>query len=187
MIFIVDRKMYWQLFKANFIISAFTIGGGYVIIPLMKAKIVDEYKWLDDKEALNLVALAQSAPGAVAINCAIAMGYRLGGIPLALVGLLATMLPPLIFLSLISVAYDAFATNVYVQYILKGMQCGATAIIINVVVDLLNKQIQKKLMLPLVIIVGTFIANFLFNVNLMYLLFLDGLMGWAFMQDSKYN
>lgn len=179
--------MYWQLFKANFIISAFTIGGGYVIIPLMKAKIVDEYKWLDDKEALNLVALAQSAPGAVAINCAIAMGYRLGGIPLALVGLLATMLPPLIFLSLISVAYDAFATNVYVQYILKGMQCGATAIIINVVVDLLNKQIQKKLMLPLVIIVGTFIANFLFNVNLMYLLFLDGLMGWAFMQDSKYN
>lgn len=179
--------MYWQLFKANFIISAFTVGGGYVIIPLMKTKIVDEYKWLDDKEALNLVALSQSAPGAVAINCAIAMGYRLGGIPLALVGLLATMLPPLVLLSLISVAYDAFAANVYIQYVLKGMQCGATAIIINVVVDLLNKQIQKKLIMPLTIIAGTFVAHFLFNINLMYLLFLDGLIGLAFMQDSKYN
>lgn len=183
----VTKDMYWDLFKANFIISAFTVGGGFVIIPLMKAKIVDEYKWLNDEEALNLVALSQSAPGAVAINCAIAMGYRLGGISMALVGLLATMLPPLILLSLISVAYDAFATNVYIQYILKGMQCGATAIIINVVVELLDKQIKKKLLLPLAIIIGTFVAHFLFNINLMYLLFLDGLIGWAFMQDDKYS
>ena len=58
-----EKDFYWKLFKSTFIISAFTIGGGFVIIPLLKAKFVDEYKWMDDKEALNLVAIAQSAPG----------------------------------------------------------------------------------------------------------------------------
>ena len=58
----LDKDLYWKLFKSTFIISAFTIGGGFVIISLLKAKFVDEYKWLDDKEALNLVAIAQSAP-----------------------------------------------------------------------------------------------------------------------------
>ena len=61
-----EKDFYWKLFKSTFIISAFTIGGGFVIIPLLKAKFVDEYKWMDDKEALNLVAIAQSAPGVVA-------------------------------------------------------------------------------------------------------------------------
>ena len=63
-----EKDFYWKLFKSTFIISAFTIGGGFVIIPLLKAKFVDEYKWMDDKEALNLVAIAQSAPGVVAAN-----------------------------------------------------------------------------------------------------------------------
>jgi chromate transport protein ChrA len=62
----------------HFIISAFTVGGGFVLIPLMKAKFVDEYHWISEKEALDLVAIAQSAPGAVAINAAIIMGYRMG-------------------------------------------------------------------------------------------------------------
>ena len=75
-----EKDFYWKLFKSTFIISAFTIGGGFVIIPLLKAKFVDEYKWMDDKEALNLVAIAQSAPGVVAANAAISMGYKLGGI-----------------------------------------------------------------------------------------------------------
>ena len=67
----VDKEFYWKLFKSTFVISAFTIGGGFVIIPLLKAKFVDEYGWLNDKEALNLVAIAQSAPGVVAANAAI--------------------------------------------------------------------------------------------------------------------
>jgi len=184
---VVTKEMYWNMFKANFLISAFTVGGGYVLIPLMKAKIVDEYKWLTEEESLNMVAMAQTAPGAVAINCAIAMGYKIGGIPMALVGVLATMLPPLIMLSLISVAYDCFATNMYVKYALKGMQCGATAIIINVVGDLLDKQIRKKLYLPMLIIIGTFAARFMLGISLMYLLLIDGIVGLIFMQDKKYN
>ena len=175
------KDFYWKLFKSTFIISAFTIGGGFVIIPLLKAKFVDEYKWMDDKEALNLVAIAQSAPGVVAANAAISMGYKLGGIRGTLTALLATILPPLITLSVISYAYDAFAHNQYIQLVLKGMQCGATAIIINVAIDLLKKELKKKLALPLLII-----ANYFFDVNLMYAVIVDAVIGFFLLRDKKY-
>ena len=181
-----EKNFYWRLFKSTFVISAFTIGGGFVIIPLLKAKFVDEYKWLDDKDALNLVAIAQSAPGVVAANSAIILGYRMGGLLGTLVALLATILPPLITLTLISYAYDSFAHNQYIQLLLKGMQCGATAIIINVAIDLLQKELKKMLPLPLVIIAGTFIANYFFNVNLMYAVIVDAIIGFFLLRDKKY-
>ena len=70
--------------------------------------------------------------------------------------------------------------------LLKGMQCGATAIIINVAIDLLQKELKKKLTLPLVIIAGTFIANYFFNVNLMYAVIIDGIIGFFLLRDKKY-
>lgn len=183
----IDKNFYWKLFKSTFIISAFTIGGGFVIIPLLKSKFVDEYHWLDDKEALNLVAIAQSAPGVVAANTSIIMGYRLAGVKGALTGLLATVLPPLITLSVISYFYDAFASNQYVQLVLKGMQCGATAIILNVAIDLLKKEFKKKLLLPILIVVGTFVANYFFDINLMYAIIVDAMLGFFLLRDEKYS
>lgn len=182
----VDKEFYWKLFKSTFVISAFTIGGGFVIIPLLKAKFVDEYGWLNDKEALNLVAIAQSAPGVVAANAAISMGYRMAGFKGSLVALLATVLPPLITLSIISYCYDFFASNQYIQLMLKGMQCGATAIILNVALDLLIKEWKKKLLIPLLIIVGTFVANYFFDINLMYAILIDALIGFVLLRDKKY-
>lgn len=182
----VDKEFYWKLFKSTFVISAFTIGGGFVIIPLLKAKFVDEYGWLNDKEALNLAAIAQSAPGVVAANAAISMGYRMAGFKGSLVALLATVLPPLITLSIISYCYDFFASNQYIQLMLKGMQCGATAIILNVALDLLIKEWKKKLLIPLLIIVGTFVANYFFDINLMYAILVDALIGFFLLRDKKY-
>lgn len=182
----VDKEFYWKLFKSTFVISAFTIGGGFVIIPLLKAKFVDEYGWLNDKEALNLVAIAQSAPGVVAANAAISMGYRMAGFKGSLIALLATVLPPLITLSIISYCYDFFASNQYIQLMLKGMQCGATAIILNVALDLLIKEWKKKLLIPLLIIVGTFVANYFFDINLMYAILVDALIGFFLLRDKKY-
>ena len=70
-------NFYWKLFQSTFLISAFTVGGGFVIIPLLRAKYVDEYGWLDDKDTLNLVSIAQSMPGVVAVNASIILGYRM--------------------------------------------------------------------------------------------------------------
>lgn len=177
----------WKLFKATFLISAFTVGGGMVLVPLMKAKFVDEYHWIDDKETLDLVAIAQSLPGIMACNSAIMLGYRMGGFPAAFTALFATVLPPLIFLTIISIFYDMFASNHYIQMVLKGMQCGATAIIINVVIGLLEKQLKKKLLLPILIIVGTFIANYFCGISLMYCILIDAIIGALALRDPKYN
>lgn len=181
------RHFYWKLFQSTFLISAFTVGGGFVIIPLLRAKYVDEYGWLDDKETLNLVSIAQSMPGVVAVNAAIILGYRMAGLRGALTALAATILPPLVTLSVISCAYDWFATNPYVRYALKGMQCGATALIVNVAIDLLQKQWRKKLLWPLAIIVGTFVVNFFFGVNIMLLVVIDGLLGLVFLRGAAYG
>ena len=181
------EHFYRSLFASTFLISAFTVGGGFVIIPLLRAKYVDEYGWLTDEETLNLVAIAQSMPGAVAINATVLMGFRMRGLPGALTAMVATVLPPLITISLITLAYAAFADNPIIQFILKGMQCGATALIINVAIDLIRKQIKKRLVLPLMIILATFIANFALGISIMYLILIDGIIGLLLMRDKIYS
>lgn len=183
----VDGKFYWQLFKSTFIISMFTVGGGYVIIPLLKAKYVDEFHWISDEETLNMVAIAQSTPGIMAVNTAIILGYRMAGVFGALTGMFATVLPPLIIIAIVASFYDLVAHNETVQLILKGMQCGATALLLNVAIDLLIKQFKKKYVLPILIIVGTFIANIFFNVNIMILVAIDGIIGFFLLRDKKYS
>ena len=182
-----DKKFYWQLFKSTFIISMFTVGGGYVIIPLLKAKYVDEYHWISDEETLNMVAIAQSTPGIMAVNTAIMLGYKMGGIFGALTGMFATILPPLLIIMSVATFYDLIAQNEYVKLLLKGMQCGATALLLNVAIDLLKKQFEKKLFLPIIIILATFAANLFFDVNIMLLVAIDGAIGFFLMRDKKYS
>ena len=178
---------YRKLFISTFLISAFTVGGGFVLIPLMKAKFVDEYGWLEEKEALDLVSIAQSAPGVMAANSSIIMGYRMGGFLGSVTALLATILPPLITLTVISFFYDAVASNPYVRMFLKGMQCGVTAILIKVIVDLVVKQVKKKLVLPLIIMAGSFIAAAVFKINIMQIIAVDAIIGLFLMRDPQYD
>ena len=178
---------YRKLFISTFLISAFTVGGGFVLIPLMKAKFVDEYGWLKENEALDLVSIAQSAPGVMACTSSIIMGYRMGGFLGSVTALLATVLPPLITLTVISYFYDAVATNPYVRMFLKGMQCGVTAILINVVLDLVIKQIKKRLALPLIIMAGAFIAAVVFKISIMQIIAVVAVIGFLLMRDPQYN
>ena len=73
------RNVLWNLFVSTLYLSAFTFGGGYVIVSLLKKKFVDEYHWIEEEEMLDLVAIAQSSPGAIAVNGAIVVGYKLAG------------------------------------------------------------------------------------------------------------
>ncbi|MEG2124065.1 MAG: chromate transporter, partial [Clostridium sp.] len=112
----------FKLFLSTLYLSTFTFGGGYVIITLMKKKFVDDYHWIDEKEMLDLVAIAQSAPGPIAVNGAIIVGYKLGGIPGLLLSVLGTIIPPFVILSVISFFYEAFRDNIWVGMMLSGMQ-----------------------------------------------------------------
>ena len=159
-----------KLFLSTLYLSAFTFGGGYVIVTLMKKKFVDEYHWIDEEEMLDLVAIAQSSPGAIAVNGAIVVGYKLGGIPGVLISVLGAILPPMIILSLISVIYDFFITNPYIRAMLNGMTAGVGAVIISVVYDMGSNIVKKKDWIQIIIMIVSFILCWFFKVNVIYII-----------------
>ena len=101
----------WKLFLSTLYISSFTFGGGFVIVTFMKKKFVDELHWIDEQEMLDMTALAQSSPGAIAVNAAILVGWQVEGLVGMLVAVLGTIIPPMVILSVVSVFYNAFASN----------------------------------------------------------------------------
>ena len=88
------KEVLIKLFISTLYLSAFTFGGGYVIVTLMKKKFVDQYHWIEENEMLDLVAIAQSSPGAIAVNGAIVVGYKLAGMVGAVTAIIATIIPP---------------------------------------------------------------------------------------------
>lgn len=102
----------------------------------MQKKFVDEYKWIEEKEMLDLAAIAQSTLGAIAVNTSILIGYRLAGLPGTLITILGTVLPPLIILSVFSNLYMAFQKSSIVSYILRGMSAGVAVVITDVTIKM---------------------------------------------------
>lgn len=172
-------RLYWTLFASTFSLSAFTFGGGYVIVPLMKKKFVENLKWIEEEEMLNLVALSQSSPGAIAINCSILVGYRMAGIPGSIVTVFGTVLPPLIILTVISFFYEAFKSSIVVNALLKGMQAGVAAVIVDVVLGMGGKILKTKQPFQILMMAGAFAAAFLFDVNVALIILICGVIGAA--------
>lgn len=172
-----DVKFYWTLFLSTFTLSTFTFGGGYVIVPLMQKRFVKELKWIDEEEMLDLVAIGQSAPGPIAVNTSIIVGYRMAGIMGSLIAVIGTVLPPLIIITIISFFYQAFRDNPVVSALLLGMQAGVAAVIVSVVIDMSAKIIKAKQVLPIVMMVLAFIAAIILNVNIVIILLICGAVG----------
>lgn len=158
-----------KLFLSSFLISAVTFGGGYVIVTFFKKKYVDEYKWIDEKEMLDLIAIAQASPGAIAVNGAIITGYKICGVLGAAVAVLATILPPFIIIAAVSVAYNAFKDNRVVAAMLQGMQAGVAAVIASVSYDMAVDVFKEKSPSSIIIMAGAFAASCFFNVNAVYI------------------
>ena len=172
-----NRHTLAQLFFSMLYISAFTFGGGFVIITFMKRKFVDGLHWIDDQEMLDLAALAQSSPGAIAVNAAILVGWRVGGFLGMVVSVIGTILPPLTILSVISFFYAAFATNPYVALVLKGMQSGVAAVILDLVCNLGMGVVKTKSAVHMVVMAVAFCATFFFGVNVVYIILAAGVLG----------
>ena len=158
-------KLLKEIFFSMFYISAFTFGGGFVIISFMKDKFVDKLHWIDEQEMLDLTALAQSSPGAIAVNAAILVGWRVAGFVGMLTAVLGTILPPMIILSVISLFYKLFAANTYVAIILKGMQAAVAAVILNVVFNTAGKVLKENRLLNFLLMAAAFTATFFFKIN----------------------
>lgn len=166
-----------KMFTSTFTLSMFTFGGGFVIVPLMKKKFVDELHWVEEKEMMDLVAIAQSSPGAIAVNGSIIIGYRLKGIVGALVNILATVLPPLIILTIISYCYDAFRSSAVVSFAMRGMQAAVAAVIVDVVFNMIKGLIVERNRVGIVVMILALIANSIFKVNILILIVVCGAIG----------
>lgn len=171
------KKILGKLFVATLYLSAFTFGGGYVIVTLMKKKFVDEYHWIEENEMLDLVAIAQSSPGAIAVNGAIVVGYKLAGIIGTMVAILGTILPPFVIISVISVCYNAFRSNFYVAEMLSGMQAGVGAVIASVTYDMGAPIVKEKDPMSLFIMAGAFLAACVLEINVIYIVIACGVLG----------
>lgn len=187
-----DKKTLWTLFSSTFYLSAFTFGGGYVIVPLMEQKFVEELGWIDEEEMMDIVALAQSAPGSLSVQSAVAVGYKIAGFTGALVAAAGTFLPPFTIMTIVSYAYLAIRDNHFVQNLLMGMQAGVAAIIINVVYNMAANIVRQKKMTPILVMIGALIAELVFDANILYVLLIAALIGgittiWDIKKEAAFD
>lgn len=183
----MSKNKYWILLKTTFVLSAFTFGGGYVIIPLMKEKFVKELGWINEDEMMDLLSIAQSSPGSLAVNASILVGYRVKGLAGALVTVVATITPPLFIIYFVTLFYDVFTSNPIILKILAGMNIGIGAILIDVVLTLGISVIKDFKYYSIAIILAVLYASYK-NVNIIIIVFVGGLLGlfyFSFIYRSK--
>ena len=128
-----------KLFLVMFKIGLFTFGGGYAMISLLESELVAKRKWLENDEFLNVVAIAESTPGPVAINAATYVGYKLAGVWGSLSATVAVALPSFSIIFLISLFFDAFLSLKYVAYAFDGIQVCVIFLILSAGVKMLIK------------------------------------------------
>lgn len=121
----------WSLFWITFKLGAITFGGGYVMVPLFEGEFVTKRDWLKQEDMMNMVALSQSVPGAIAINCSVLVGYRLRKVIGAIVTVLGSMLPSLITLTIVTFIYQEFRENIYVEAALRGVRAAVVALLVS--------------------------------------------------------
>lgn len=176
-----------KLFFSTLYLSAFTFGGGYVIVSLMRKKFVEDYHWIDEDEMLDLVAIAQSAPGPIAVNGAIVVGYKMAGLLGIFISVLATIIPPFVIISVISVFYEIFKTNLIVSLMLEGMQAGVGAVIASVCSEMGSGLLKEKNSLYPIIMIGAFVANYIFNINVMIVIIICIMIGLLYSMKGVHS
>lgn len=171
------RQIYLKLFFSTLKLSACTFGGGFVIIPLMRKKFVEQLHWIEEQEMFDLTAIAQSSPGAIAVNASILVGYHVAGVLGALISVLGTVLPPLAIISVVSFFYTAVRDNTIVNMVMTGMLAGVAAVICDVVITMGIGIIKQKRILPIIVLLVSFIAVRFLNINIILIILICGAVG----------
>ena len=125
-----------EIFFTFFRIGMFTFGGGYAMLPLIQRTIIERKRWIDEKTFTDLLIIAQSSPGPVAINTAVFVGYKHKGIAGSVAAALGTIIPSLIIILLIAMFFSSIRENSYVDAAFKGMRPAVVALIVGPIISL---------------------------------------------------
>ena len=172
-----QKHTLWTLFRSCFLISSCTFGGGMVIVSMLQKKFVEELGWIKQDEVMDMVAISQSCPGVIAVNTSIMIGYRIAGIPGALLTVLGTVLPPMVILTVISFFYVQFRSSFVIALILKGMQAGVAAVMLSATATMTKEAVRDGGRLNWYLLIGASVAAVIFQVSIIWVLVSCGIIG----------
>lgn len=160
-------KKIFQLFITFIKIGAFTFGGGYAMVPLIQRETVEKKKWINDDDILEIVAIAESTPGPIAVNSATFVGYKTAGVLGAAAATIGVVLPSFTIIYFISFVIDKFENNTAVKYAFSGIRAGVLALIIKALWTMSKK--SAKNIISFIITAFAFIFAAL-NINVIYII-----------------
>lgn len=174
-----------ELFGVFFKIGAFTFGGGYAMLPLIKREVVEEKKWLDSSEIFDIIAIAESTPGPLAVNSATFVGSRIAGLKGALAATLGVVLPSLLAILAISQILLQIEHFEIVKNAFQGIRAGVTVLIGNALISLFRQ--LKREAFTYIVLTAAFLSAWFFGINTILILFLCGLSGviWSYCLGKK--
>ena len=155
-------KMLWSLFSSMFKIGLFTFGGGYAMISFLEREFVEKKNWLSHDEFMDLIVIAESTPGPIAINCATFTGYKKAGLIGALMATLGMIIPSFMIIYLISMFLDNFLELTIIANVFKGIKIAVGLLILDAAITMIKKMHKKKL--PRTIMVCSCIVMLCINI-----------------------
>ena len=159
-------KRMWQLFVTFFKIGGFTFGGGYAMIPLIQKEAVEKHKWVTDDDILEIIAIAESTPGPIAINSATFVGYRTCGVLGAACATFGVVLPSFVVILAISYVLKEFQNIRAVQYAFNGIRAGVLALLFKALWSMFKK--SPRGWAAYVVMAGAFVATAFLDINVLY-------------------
>lgn len=176
-------KICLELFLTFMKIGAFTFGGGYAMISVIQKETVEKHRWITDEDILDIVAIAESTPGPIAINSATFVGYQKAGVLGSFFATLGMVIPSFVIISLIAFVLDFFKNSVTLKYAFAGIRAGVLALILKAFVTMFKK--CKKTVAAYIIMALAFIAVTVFNFSTILVLLCCGLIGIASFYIAK--
>ncbi len=176
-------KTFLQLFLSMFKIGLFTFGGGYAMIHLLENEFVEKKQWIESEEFMDLVAIAESTPGPIAINCSTYIGYKRAGFFGAIFATLGMCIPSFVIIFCISLFFDQFLAVSWVKSAFKGIQVCVIFLILSAGLKMLKKLKKTPFnCIVLSLVVGTMVAFNLFSVQFssIFYILISGFLGWTF-------
>jgi len=149
-----------ELFLTSLKIGLFTFGGGYAMIPLIQKETVEKHHWISNDDILDIVAIAESTPGPIAINSATFVGYKIAGLAGALISTFAMILPSFVIILSISYVLREFENNIYVQYAFNGIRACVLALILKALLTM-YRQVPKQIFFCLLMVYALIATAFL--------------------------
>lgn len=175
-----------KVFFTSLFISSVSFGGGFVVLPMLRKTYAEKYKWVTDGDMDNYIAIAQACPGTIAGNTAMLIGFQVAGYLGAFLAMIASIIPPLAIITVLSVVYRSLIGNVYFGYIMCGMRAGVAAVIMSLVYDMAKPFFKHKNLMEIILFILGFFIAFLTGVSVIFIILGAAVLGVVYTYIKLY-